>query len=969
MTYDSPFVGPRPFERQDSGRFFGRRREREELLSLIIAHRVVLIYAQSGAGKTSLLSAGVIPQLEEHGYRVLPTARVQGLVPVGIAEAAVRNIFVFHALQYWLPLLEPGKTAADFAQTTLVEFLTPLVPVSTGSDEESPSCSIIIFDQFEEFFTVHPERWQERMPFFAQLTTALSALPTLKVAFVMREEYIAQLEAYAADLPEKLRARMHLERLRGNAALNAVVKPFQSWGLSFEQGAAEKLMGELAEIRVAEGQNFREARGEFVEPVQLQVVCQFLWENLPANWKNGSTAAPPAAAVITEEYVERWADVNDALARFYDRSVEQAAKEGKIGEGELRRWIETALITPTGTRGLAFRGAKGAAGRIPGLSLKQLEEAHVIRREERAGTITHELTHDRFIEPIQASNMAWLEHHAEEEKIRARLEEKTLSYETASELLDEACLREAEKFLATPGADLLGVSRAARELVRRSRKQIEDIKKEQAEELAEAHRHAEEQRRRRILERKFWVAVFALGTIAVLAVGYVVYDRWKEADIARKHRGTEAKEHRKKAAEDLAAAEKAPAENPIASVTALRHLALALRLNPKDTTVARLTATLLLQRVWCPPLGKEIRYGKDALLAATFSPEGNGDEVFAIAGNGELLHYKGGAESEPPQALFTKPEPAGGDKIVQPGLASFSPDGQWLLVLLPAVAPAGSAPPDGPGSEQNLRSIPRDEQGQRRELGAWRWSSQNRKFESTGAPLSIEWLSAARATFVWSNRSDKVVLTHSIQDATRSVFLELGGREVRERKEWSDRLNQPPQVSVLAFNSDDTRIASISADWRVMLLDAATLSIIPSAIAGEDEFQLPKGFQPNSVIFGPKEDELTLMSWRGARVLNLQTRKLVAVPATFRDQSIRRVVGRGNARDRLVATSLYGRALVARGDGSSRGAHRLPRRNGLPAVQSRRQSHPYSLWVDAERPRQHPCGRCQLGAVSNTDYN
>ena len=83
----------------------------------------------------------------------------------------------------------------------------------------------------------------------------------------MREEYIAQLEAYAADLPEKLRARMHLERLRGNAALNAVVKPFQSWGLSFEKGAAEKLMGELAEIRVAEGQNFREARGEFVEPV------------------------------------------------------------------------------------------------------------------------------------------------------------------------------------------------------------------------------------------------------------------------------------------------------------------------------------------------------------------------------------------------------------------------------------------------------------------------------------------------------------------------------------------------------------------------------------------------------------------------------------------------------------------------------------------------------------------------------
>ena len=39
---DSPFVGPRPFEKEDSDRFFGRTRETEELLSLIIAHRAVL---------------------------------------------------------------------------------------------------------------------------------------------------------------------------------------------------------------------------------------------------------------------------------------------------------------------------------------------------------------------------------------------------------------------------------------------------------------------------------------------------------------------------------------------------------------------------------------------------------------------------------------------------------------------------------------------------------------------------------------------------------------------------------------------------------------------------------------------------------------------------------------------------------------------------------------------------------------
>ena len=60
MTADAhdqnPFVGPRPFERGDSGRFFGRDRETRELASLATAHRTLLLYAPSGAGKTSLVS-------------------------------------------------------------------------------------------------------------------------------------------------------------------------------------------------------------------------------------------------------------------------------------------------------------------------------------------------------------------------------------------------------------------------------------------------------------------------------------------------------------------------------------------------------------------------------------------------------------------------------------------------------------------------------------------------------------------------------------------------------------------------------------------------------------------------------------------------------------------------------------------------------------------------------------------------
>ena len=73
MAYElQPYVGPRPFEKDDRALFFGRDREVSELLSLIIAHDLVLVYAQSGAGKTSLLNAGLIPRLEAEGIEVLP---------------------------------------------------------------------------------------------------------------------------------------------------------------------------------------------------------------------------------------------------------------------------------------------------------------------------------------------------------------------------------------------------------------------------------------------------------------------------------------------------------------------------------------------------------------------------------------------------------------------------------------------------------------------------------------------------------------------------------------------------------------------------------------------------------------------------------------------------------------------------------------------------------------------------------
>ena len=76
-----PYVGPRSFRKEQRAFFFGRDEEADDLVSIITAHAAVLLYSQSGAGKTSLLNAKLIPKLEEEEYfHVLPSMRVASMV-------------------------------------------------------------------------------------------------------------------------------------------------------------------------------------------------------------------------------------------------------------------------------------------------------------------------------------------------------------------------------------------------------------------------------------------------------------------------------------------------------------------------------------------------------------------------------------------------------------------------------------------------------------------------------------------------------------------------------------------------------------------------------------------------------------------------------------------------------------------------------------------------------------------------
>lgn len=391
-TPQNPYVGPRPFERQDSHRFFGRDREANELLSLIVANRVVVLYAESGAGKTSLLNAQVTPLLEAEGFEVLPFARVQGPLISGIDPHEIANIYTFYTLLNWSG--EHADTTAVSRQT-ISEHLQNRPHKQDEFGDDQPR--VVIFDQFEELFTAYPGRWAERESFFNQISRALEDDSLLRVVFSLRADYVTLLDPYAHLLPRNLRTRFRLERMRPSAALDAIRRPIINTPRNFEPGVAEQLVEDLRAIRVESvSGEITTVTGEFVEPVQLQVVLQNLWEDLPAT-----------VTAISQSDLQTFGDVDQALSNFYERALTRALTTVNISEEALRQWFETTLITPVGTRGTVHRGAQETAG-IPNTAVQTLEDMHIIRGEYRAGSRWYELTHDRLIEPILNSNKQWL---------------------------------------------------------------------------------------------------------------------------------------------------------------------------------------------------------------------------------------------------------------------------------------------------------------------------------------------------------------------------------------------------------------------------------------------------------------------------------------------------------------------------------------------------------------------------------
>jgi hypothetical protein len=394
------YPGAQPFPDNDFSRrtFFGRERSSVALTDQILANRLVVVYAKSGLGKTSLLNAGVAPRLRDATSLPL-SVRVNDIqhgpltsVLEGIGAEAKRQQVEY--VQGESGSLWTFFKSAEFWRDDLL--LTP----------------VLILDQFEELFTLQPEPARESFlselgylvrgvppPSLPQVDSGVTnSVPSIRVVLSLREDFLGILEEAADHIPQIMDHRFRLTPLNCEAAAEAITGPaaIDDQDLATQPFRLEpEFVTTVLNYLTNSTAQARSPRSRYVEPFHLQLICQRIEQVVAFRQKVSSDEI-----AFSLKHFGGEAALTQTLANFYTDAIRSVPD--KHQRPVVRRLCEQFLISPEGRRISLDDRELQRQLKLPPATLGHLVERRLLRSDRRSDSTYYELSHDALVEPVLA---------------------------------------------------------------------------------------------------------------------------------------------------------------------------------------------------------------------------------------------------------------------------------------------------------------------------------------------------------------------------------------------------------------------------------------------------------------------------------------------------------------------------------------------------------------------------------------
>jgi energy-coupling factor transporter ATP-binding protein EcfA2 len=489
-----PYPGMIPFNEKDERHFFGRDEEIEELRGRLHAQHFLTVIGPSGSGKSSLVFAGLIPNLKKSG--------------------------LFGTGQWCIRSLRPGSNPLANIQTALEgDFANLEVSIqqllSTQPDAQR---LLLVIDQFEELFTQAGTETRQ----FQEALLQLIEISNVYLILTVRADFYPDL--MGSLLWNKIRShRYEVLPLDDKGLRQAIVRPAESEEVYIDSALVERLLVD--------------SRGEPGVLPLLQQTLKLLWEKLERRFlplkayellvlprsAYGAIANQPRTGLQVAISLQADAAFGNLEAQtkqaIAQRIFLRLIQFGK-GRPDTRRQQLQKDLTSADDDAELFKQTLEHLADCRLLTFSG--EENIEQKENRKVDLAHEALISAW-----PTLQQWIRERRDAEQVRRRLETQAKEWvrlgQSKGGLLDSIELGEAERWLSSSDAKELGYKPSLIDLVTASQQAIQeearlDRERQQKELILIQEKLEQEKKFRKAEQMRNRVIIGSLGAILIAGI-------------------------------------------------------------------------------------------------------------------------------------------------------------------------------------------------------------------------------------------------------------------------------------------------------------------------------------------------------------------------------------------------------------------------------------------------------------------